>query len=127
MWTLAANTVLFWRHERIELPVADGADDVALALAADAWSRTYRSEAVAVNSQAPAQAVRLRSGLTLRVVPPQAAAVPVAVPGGAPACALRASLQAIGQRYGDGTRQWVATQLEYDETQDGCPALAAAP
>ena len=39
VWTLAANTALFWRHERIELPVADGADDVALAFAADAWSR----------------------------------------------------------------------------------------
>lgn len=127
VWTLAANTALFWRHERIELPVADGADDVALALAADAWSRTYRSQAVAVNPLAPAQAVRLRSGLVLRVAPPQAAAVPAAVPGGPPACALRATLHAIGQRYGNGTRQWVATQLEYDEAQDDCTALAAAP
>ena len=42
VWTLAANTALFWRHERIELPVANGADDVALAFAADAWSRSYR-------------------------------------------------------------------------------------
>lgn len=123
--TLAANAALFWRHERIELPVADGADDVALALAADAWSRTYRSQAVAVNPQV--QAVRLRSGLALRVAPPQAGAVRRAVPSGAPACALRASLQAIGQRYGDGTRQWVATQLEYDESQDDCTAPAAAP
>jgi transcriptional regulator GlxA family with amidase domain len=131
VWTLAANTALFWRHERIELPVADGADDVALALAADAWSRTYRSQAVAVNPRAPAQAVRLRSGLVLRVAPPQAgavpAAVPAAVPGGPPACALRASLHAIGQRYGNGTRQWVATQLEYDQSQDDCTALVAAP
>lgn len=127
VWTLAANTALFWRHERIELAVADGADDVALALAADAWSRTYRSQAVAVNLLAPAQAVRLRSGLVLRVAPPQAAAVPTAVPDGPPACALRATLHAIGQRYGNGTRQWVATQLEYDEAQDDCTALAVAP
>jgi transcriptional regulator GlxA family with amidase domain len=123
--TLAAIAALFWRHERIELPVADGADDVALALAADAWSRTYRSQAVAVNPQV--QAVRLRSGLALRVAPPQAGAVRMAVSSGASACALRASLQAIGQRYGDGTRQWVATQLEYDESQDDCTAPAAAP
>ncbi len=127
VWTLAANTALFWRHERIELAVADGADDVALALAADAWSRTYRSQAVAVNPLIPAQAVRLRSGLVLRVAPPQAAAIPAAVPGGPPACALRATLHAIGQRYGNGTRQWVATQLEYDEAQDDCTALAAVP
>ena len=127
LWTLAANAALFWRHERIELPVADGADDVALAFAADAWSRSYRSQAVAVNPQAPGQPVRLRSGLTLRVVLPQDAAVPAAVPDVPPACALRASLRAIGQRYGDGTRQWVATQLEYDEVQDDCIVPAATP
>lgn len=127
VWTLAANTVLFWRHERIELPVANGADDVALAFAADAWSRSYRSQAVAVNPQAPAQPVRLRSGLLLRVAPSQDGAVPAAVPDVPSACALRASLRAIGQRYGDGTRQWVATQLEYDEVQDDCIESAATP
>ena len=50
--TLSINTVLFWRHERIDIPVVDGVDDVALALAADAWSRTYRSRAEAVNALA---------------------------------------------------------------------------
>ncbi len=127
VWTLAANTALFWRHERIELPVANGADDVALAFAADAWSRSYRSQAVAVNPQAPAQPVRLRSGRLLRVAPSQDGAVPAVVPDVPPACALRASLRAIGQRYGDGTRQWVATQLEYDEAQDDCIESAATP
>ena len=58
--TLSVNTLLFWRHERIDIPVMDGVDDVALALAADAWSRTYRSRAEAVN--ALASPVHLRSG-----------------------------------------------------------------
>ena len=58
--------------------------------------------------------------LLLRVAPSQDGAVPAAVPDVPSACALRASLRAIGQRYGDGTRQWVATQLEYDEAQDDC-------
>lgn len=126
--TLAANTALFWRHERIELPVADGADDVALAFAADAWSRTYRSSAVAVNPQAATTpTVRLRSGLTLRVAPPSADAVHAALPPGPAACTLRRSLQAIGERYGDSTRQWVATQLEYDEAlQDDCATVPVA-
>lgn len=128
--TLAANLALFWRHERIELPVADGADDVALAFAADAWSRTYRSSAVAVTPSAAATTptVRLRSGLALRVAAPSAdAVVQAAVPPGPAACALRRSLQAIGERYGDGTRQWVATQLEYDEAlRDDCAGVPLA-
>lgn len=126
--TLVANTVFFWRHERIELPVADGVDDVALAFAADAWSRTYRSSAVAVHPQVAAvPTVRLRSGLALRVAPPSADAVQAAVPPGPAACALRGSLQAIGKRYGEGTRHWVATQLEYDEAlQEDCTAVLSA-
>ena len=66
--TLSVNTLLFWRHERIDIPVMDGVDDVALALAADAWSRTYSSRAEAVN--ALASPVHLRSGLVLRAAPP---------------------------------------------------------
>ena len=50
----------------------DGVDDVALAPAADAWSRTYRSRAEAVN--ALASPVHLRSGSVLRAAPPDAPA-----------------------------------------------------
>lgn len=114
VWTLSLNTLLFWRHERVDLPVADRDDDVALALAADAWSRTYRSRAQAVH--AGASSVQLRSGLVLRTVPPDAAAVPVSLDAAVrPACALDHSLRAIGQRYGAATRWWVATQLEYED------------
>ena len=67
--------MLFWRHERIDIPVVDGVDDVALALAADAWSRTYRSRAEAVN--ALASPVHLRSGLVLRAAPPDTSATTV--------------------------------------------------
>lgn len=70
--TLSVNTLLFWRHERIDIPVMDGVDDVALALAADAWSRTYSSRAEAVN--ALASPVHLRSGSVLRAAPPDAPA-----------------------------------------------------
>lgn len=120
--TLVANTLRFWEHEPVALPVAEGDDDVALAFAADAWSRTYRSQAMAVNPLAVAQPVRLRSGLLLRTdaPPATAVAVPALPPGTAPACALQRSLEAIGQRYGGGTRAWVALQLEYDEAQGDC-------
>lgn len=124
--TLSVNTLLFWRHERIDIPVMDGVDDVALALAADAWSRTYRSRAEAVN--ALASPVHLRSGLVLRAAPPDASATTVLLDSGMhPACALDHSLQMIGQRYGVATRQWVATQLEYEDPEVRFGAASPSP
>lgn len=122
VWNLSVNTLFFWRHERIDIPVAEGVDDVALALAADAWSRTYRSRAEAVHAQA--SPVFLRSGLVLRTLQPDAKAIPVLLDEAVrPACALDRSLRAIGQRYGAATRKWVATQMEYEEP--GLPCVTA--
>jgi len=113
VWTLAVNTVLFWRHERIAIAVEEGVDDIALAFSADAWSRTYRSSAVAVNARD--SQVRLRSGLVLQVSAPlRGRALDVLLDEGPVGCQLDRSLQAIGGRYGEGTRRWVATQLEYE-------------
>ena len=124
--TLSVNILLFWRHERIDIPVMDGVDDVALALAADAWSRTYRSRAEAVN--ALASPVHLRSGLLLRAAPPDASATTVLLDRDMqPACVLDHSLQMIGQRYGAATRQWVATQLEYEDPEVRCGAAGTSP
>lgn len=122
VWTAAVNTLRFWQHETLALHVADGEDDVALALAADAWSRTYRAQAVAVTAPGAVQPVRLRSGLRLHTVPAPPGAVPrdIAPAGAAAGCVLGAQLQAIGQHYGAGTRRWVALQLEYDEAQGDC-------
>ena len=41
-WSYLLNKAAFWRHERWSADVRDGMDDIALALAADAWSRTGR-------------------------------------------------------------------------------------
>jgi len=62
-WTYLSNTTAFWRREPVGIRVQDGIDDVQLALAADAWSRTHLSPTVAVADKAAA--VRLRSGLAL--------------------------------------------------------------
>lgn len=113
LWTMALNTALFWRHEQQAIPVQDGEDDIALALSADAWSRTYRSSARAVTPSG--MPVVLRSGL--RLFPAMASHTDVprsALPAQPkPACQLDATLQAIAQRYGDATRDWVATEIEY--------------
>ena len=48
-----------------------------------------------------------------------------------PSCVLDHSLQMIGQRYGVATRQWVATQLEYEEEYEDpvvrCGAAGPSP
>jgi hypothetical protein len=108
--TAAGNWLAFWSHETLAIAVEDGVDEIALALAADAWSRTYRSRAV---TSAPSP-VTTRRGLTLvpdedavrhRALPP--------LPTEHPARALDAALAGIGERYGEATAAFVALQLEY--------------
>jgi len=107
------NLLPFWRHEKVGLPIAPGVDEVSLALAADAWSRTYRSRALTL---APA-AVESRGGI--RIVPDRAPAEgegffqPVSGDLLPPASALDDALGKIARRYGAGTRDFVAMQLEY--------------
>jgi hypothetical protein len=67
--TAVANRVAFWGHETVGVPVYEGIDDIALALTADAYSRTYRSRARSV--AAANTPVTTRWGL--RVLPDAAA------------------------------------------------------
>jgi transcriptional regulator GlxA family with amidase domain len=97
------------------VPVRPGVDEIALAFMADAWSRTFRSRALAVAEDGK---ITTRRGLTL---------LPDAVSGeeranartlpapdaDAPAQALPASLESIATQYGDATASFVALQLEY--------------
>lgn len=108
------NTAAFWNHERIDIELESGLDEVSLALVADAWSRTYRSRAWTF---APAPgALKTRNGV--RIIPDYVGAVPqgsqrLAVKREPPALALDQALAAIGGRYGAGTARFVAMQLEY--------------
>ena len=113
--TAIGNTAAFWAHERLGIELRDGVDEVSLALAADAWSRTYRSQAVTFAATAD---IRLsRSGL--RIYPEEVTAnwpaerllSPVAE--GKPAEALDETLREMTARYGSRTTDFVAMQLEY--------------
>ena len=106
--TAAGNWLAFWSHETLAIPVADGVDEIALALAADAWSRTYRSRATAV---APGP-VTTRRGLTLVPDAAGGTALP-APPADRPTRALDLALAGIADRYGEATAAFVALQLEY--------------
>ena len=112
--TVMGNTFAFWNRDKLGIELAPDLDEVSLALAADAWSRTYRSHAVTLGTSS--DPVRTRNGI--RLVPDEAATnwTEGRVEGfgdRAPAQALDQTLANIASRYGARTRYVVAMQLEY--------------
>ena len=113
--TAIANTAAFWNREQLGIELRPGVDEVSLALVADAWSRTYRSRAVTFASAAGAH--QTRNGI--RILPDQVATNwPAArllpdFQSTKPADALENALDGIAARYGTGTADFVAMQLEY--------------
>lgn len=113
--TVLANKLAFWNHEEFGILLEPGVDEVSLALVADAWSRTYRSNAVSF--AASKSAVVTSNGI--RVLPDRSAtdrpgkrrASLVAMRP--PARALDNALHEIARRYGEPTSNVVAMQLEY--------------
>lgn len=112
--TVLANRLAFWNHEELGIALAPGMDEISLALTADAWSRTYRSK---VTTHASSGMIKTRNGI--RIIPDrQGADWPetrriTTFPGNRPAEALERTLAAITARYGTGTADVVAMQLEY--------------
>jgi transcriptional regulator GlxA family with amidase domain len=113
--SVLGNTIAFWNHEQLGIPLTPGIDEVSLALVADAWSRTYRSRAVTFASTGGAQ--ETRNGIS--VLPDRIAQswpaenVIPAIDAQQPVRALDQALQRIAQRYGTRTANFVAVQLEY--------------
>jgi hypothetical protein len=113
--TAIGNTAAFWSHERLGIELKEGVDEVSLALVADAWSRTYRSQAVTFASAAGVQ--QTRNGI--RILPDEVALswpaerLLPSVGDRKPAEALDDALQGIATRYGTRTTDFVAMQLEY--------------
>lgn len=113
--TAIGNTAAFWTHERLGIELKEGVDEVSLALIADAWSRTYRSQAVTFASTAGAQ--QTRNGI--RILPDEVATnwpaerLLPSVGDRKPAEALDNALEEITARYGARTTDFVAMQLEY--------------
>lgn len=107
------NKASFWAHDEWEVPVHDGVDELALALTADAWSRSRRSQALAVADRP----VTSRRGLVVvpdraRPTSPTRAGV-LLVRDEEAARALPDALDGIAARYGADTAFLVALQLEY--------------
>jgi transcriptional regulator GlxA family with amidase domain len=114
------NKAAFWRHERWAADVQNGSDDIALALAADAWSRTGR---VSVEASA-AGPVSLRSGLVLVAQPVDVRTprLPLA-PELKPVQQLDRTLCEIAERYGASRRDWVMLEMEYSGGASACASF----
>jgi putative intracellular protease/amidase len=113
--TAIRNTAAFWAHEQLGIELREGVDEVSLALVADAWSRTYRSQAVTFARASGA----LQSRNGIRILPDEVVAswpserkLPE-IGDRKPAEALDDTLRAITARYDARTTDFVAMQLEY--------------
>ncbi|HYE51833.1 MAG TPA: DJ-1/PfpI family protein [Azospirillaceae bacterium] len=106
LWNLAR----FWSRERVDIPVADGFDEIAVALAADAWSQTYRSRAHAVSPEW--SAVFSRRGLVILTDGPDDRSH-VVTPPAPSGTAVDRVLADIAHRYGRPTADLVVLHLEY--------------
>ena len=108
------NTLAAWGVEELGIPVSNGVNDIGLALSADAWSRTYRSQAVTI---AKAQSVRTRFGLELFVDRHNLKGIGSMLPpisDDFPAHLLDRTFDQITGRYGTETMKLVAMQLEHE-------------
>ena len=113
MLTAAGNWLAFWTHQDIGIQVADGVDEIALALAADAWSRTYRSSAFALPRTG--QNVQSRRGLQLLADTTKVERTLQLNPALLPTATLDDSLRQIAAWYGPATAAFVALQMEYPD------------
>ncbi|WP_175047014.1 DJ-1/PfpI family protein [Burkholderia lata] len=109
--TALVNRVAFWRGETFDLPVESGFDELPVALTADAWARTWRSDVVAT---ADAREIVSKHGLRLLTRPASVAHEDIVIPEGRRGDAvLPGVLDDIASRYGGATSDWVALLLEY--------------
>lgn len=106
--TAVLNRVRVWQQDTHEVPLYEGIDEIALALTADAWSRTYRSRVVTTTDTNKLDAVPSLGGLML--MPDRSMTVPTEPMGVTPG--LTEIVDAIGVRYGSITAEFVAQQLE---------------
>jgi transcriptional regulator GlxA family with amidase domain len=112
--TMQITNRLFHNTQRLGIEVTPGIDEITLALTADAYSRTGRSQAFAV-SDAP---VLTAQGLTILPARIKGAAPPIdlmlpAFDATPPARSLDQALAAIAVRYGQSTAYQVAAAFEY--------------
>lgn len=124
-----ANKAMFWRHEDLGIDVAAGADEIRVALFADAWGRTRRSMAYTV--AASGEPVMSRRGLLIypdRVAgkPPATSRTLSLLESVPPVQALDRALEDIARDYDGKTAEFVALTMEYEWRRPAMAPLARA-
>ncbi|WP_237172950.1 DJ-1/PfpI family protein [Paracandidimonas lactea] len=112
--TFIRNTLAFWQHETVGVPLQAGVDEVALGLTLDAYGRTALGKTVAVGVDDGA--VRSRHGLTIQPARTDSGKVDYLLPppsDKAPASVMAGLLPDIQARYGPHTAGIVALTMEY--------------
>ena len=112
--TFLRNWLSFWRHQTIGVPVVEKADEVALALTADAYSRTMLSKVVTVGSGN--ESIHSLHGLVIHpntTQTPAAADMLPAPNSDTPARILDRELNRIAARFDRPTAEIVALTIEY--------------
>lgn len=101
-----------WSHETVEAPVTDGVDEVALALRADVWQRSFRARVA--TTRVGRTPVVSRRGLTI-LPDSEPVAGRYRIPGGEDPAAphLDQALAAVGRRYGPFSVRMARQGLEY--------------
>jgi transcriptional regulator GlxA family with amidase domain len=121
--TFLRNWLSFWRRETIGVPLAEGVDEIALALTVDAYSRTALSTVVTIGSRSGP--VRSRHGLMIHPkTSAKAAAVDQMLPppdSVAPALTIDRELAQIASRFGRPTADIVALVVEYPWIAEAAP------
>ncbi|HEY4307495.1 MAG TPA: DJ-1/PfpI family protein [Gemmatimonadaceae bacterium] len=110
------NVVAWWRHESIVVPVADGVDEIALAMTIDAIQRTGRAQAYAQIEGATT--VLGGQGLRIQTVPLPSNATSKAktmalARTNSPATALDSAIVQLTRWYGSGAGDIIAMGMEY--------------
>lgn len=120
VYTAVKNALAFWRHETLVAKLLPGADDLRLALATDAFARSYRTSVVGVTVDS--KPVALASGLVYLSDgnEPAAGSSMLQLPesgagthGSLGRSLLSRILEQLQNRYGQPTAEFVALQLEY--------------
>lgn len=105
------NWLAWWRHETVEMPVEGGFDEISMAMAADTWSRTYRSQALATGASGIVQS---RRGLHIETeMASSHRHFVLPKPTSANTLARIEALDAVANHYGDATADLVALGLEH--------------
>lgn len=113
--TFVRNWLSVWRQETFGVPVAEGVDEIALALTVDAYSRTALSKVVTIGTGS--EAVRSRHGLVIHpLASSRASAVGHMLPppgSDVPAQTMERALAHIADQFDRPTADIVALQVEY--------------